>query len=184
MSPLGALSQLVKVQYCHAWERLSVPQKVSVFNSIECLSNPRASGGLWQPPRSLPPKDPTSVFYSESTNSKTDIAEGYLASLPCEQLRQGSCKQQRSWPSSKSKALLSFSPHPSSLQVLFGPLHHQREKEATADPDDVHQRSAEGAGKSLRRDPLSRHLHKGRAGPQDRPHGSQGAGKGSGWGGG
>lgn len=65
----------------------------------------------------------------------------------------------------KRKQLFPFSP----LQVLLGPIWPEREEEAAAHQDHVHQLPAEGAGARVRRDSLPGHLHPGGAGAEDRP---------------
>lgn len=65
----------------------------------------------------------------------------------------------------KRKQLFPFSP----LQVLLGPIWPEREEEAAAHQDHVHQLPAEGAGARVRRDALPGHLHPGGAGAEDRP---------------
>lgn len=61
--------------------------------------------------------------------------------------------------------LLNFS----SLQVLLGSIRSEREAEAAAHQDHLHQLAAQGAGAGLRRDPLPGHLHARGAGAEDRP---------------
>ncbi|XP_077388381.1 paired like homeobox 2Bb isoform X2 [Festucalex cinctus] len=64
----------------------------------------------------------------------------------------------------------------SALQAVHGPRRVEREAQAEAHPDHLHQRATEGAGEGLRRDPLPGHLHARGAGAQDRPDRSQSAG--------
>ncbi|KAL7863719.1 hypothetical protein SRHO_G00127030, partial [Serrasalmus rhombeus] len=62
-----------------------------------------------------------------------------------------------------------------SLQALHRPRRPEREEEAEAHPDHLHQRAAQGAREGFRRDPLPGHLHAGGARAQDRPHRGQSA---------
>lgn len=64
----------------------------------------------------------------------------------------------------------------SSLQTLHGPRWTEREAEAEAHPDHVHQRAAEGAGAGFCWNALPGHLHPRGAGTQNRPDWSQGSG--------
>lgn len=47
----------------------------------------------------------------------------------------------------------------SALQAVYGPRGSEREAQAEAHPDHLHQRAAQGVGEGLRRDPLPGHLH-------------------------
>lgn len=58
----------------------------------------------------------------------------------------------------------------SSLQALHRPRRTEREAEAEAHSDHVHQRAAEGAGARVRGDSLPGHLHARGARAEDRPH--------------
>lgn len=64
----------------------------------------------------------------------------------------------------------------SSLQALHGSRRTEREAEAEAHPDHLHQRPAEGAGAGFCRNALPGHLHQRGAGSQDRSDWSQSAG--------
>lgn len=65
----------------------------------------------------------------------------------------------------------------SSLQALHGSRRTEREAEAEAHPDHVHQRPAEGAGAGFCWDALPGHLHQRRVGSQNRSDWSQSAGR-------
>lgn len=69
-----------------------------------------------------------------------------------------------------------FIPFSSSLQALHGSRRTEREAKAETHPDHLHQRPAEGAGAGFCWNALPGHLHKRRAGSQNRSDWSQSAG--------